>query len=114
MGAAVLGFEKKLAALTGPLMSAGRRPDRAWYINRAGQTMAVFNGPIDARTGSPPDEPERDSSDEPLLTRKINRDFAISTKEVTCREYYKFMPKFRHRTKLQLEYALRLVVRSFF
>ena len=94
-----------LAGFAKQLVNDGPQDDRGWYVNPSGQTMVVFKGPIDARIGSPPEEPERDASDEGLLTRRINRDFAISTKEVTCEQFLQFLPDFRHRQKLKLEYA---------
>ena len=74
--------------------------DRRWHITPSGQTFAVFEGPVESRTGSPPEEPGRDVSDETLSTRRIPRMFAMCTKEVSCEEYYQFDPKLRDRINL--------------
>ncbi len=73
--------------------------DRNWYVTKSGQTMAVFRGPIVVRLGSPVDQPYHES-DETLVTRKINRDFAIATTEVTHEHFQKAIPDFRHKDPL--------------
>ena len=66
--------------------------------------MVVFKGPIVSRCGSPSDEPGRDASDEGMVTRTINREFAVSSTEVTYEQFLRFLPDFRHRKK-QLDYS---------
>jgi serine/threonine protein kinase/formylglycine-generating enzyme required for sulfatase activity len=92
------GLNDRLAGLAKQLVSAVPVNDRRWYVNRAGHTMAVFKGPIRVRIGSPPEEPERDS-DETLAIRNINRDFAVSTTEVTFEQFMKYPSKFPHTKK---------------
>jgi formylglycine-generating enzyme required for sulfatase activity len=92
------GLNDRLATLAKAFVSGGPVSDRRWYVNHAGQTMAVFKGPILARTGSPPEEPERDS-DEAVVSRNINRDFAVSTTEVTFEKFLKYPSKFPHTKK---------------
>ena len=89
-------LKERLPALSQPLISNRPTGDRRWYIDAAGHTMAVFRGPIDVQTGSPPDEEARDKSDEPLLKRTIRRDFALSTMEVTAEQFLKYKPDFPH------------------
>jgi len=89
----------RLARLAKQLVSAGPVSDRGWYVNHAGHTMAVFKGPILVHTGSPPDELDRDKSDESPVDRRINRDLAVATTEVTAEQFLKFKPDFRHRKK---------------
>ncbi len=64
-----------------------------------GQTLVVFRGPVEVRTGSPPGEPGRDASDEELHVRGIRREFAVSTTEVTFEQFLRYLPDFRHAKK---------------
>ena len=66
------------------------RGDRRWYVNSAGQTLAVIEGPVTFAMGSPATEPERDSDETPHPQR-INRRFAVATKEVTREQYERFV-----------------------
>jgi serine/threonine protein kinase/formylglycine-generating enzyme required for sulfatase activity len=93
------GLNDRLARFAKQLVSAGPVSDRGWYVNHAGHTLVIFRGPISVRTGSPPDEPGRDASDEGLATRRINRDFALSTTEVTLEQFLRYLPDFRHTKK---------------
>ncbi len=70
-------------------------PDKDWYVNADGQSMAVFRDVRTVRTGSPEGEEDRDR-DEVQVLRIVNRDFAISTKEVTMEEFTRRFPNFRH------------------
>ncbi|HTI51257.1 MAG TPA: SUMF1/EgtB/PvdO family nonheme iron enzyme [Planctomycetaceae bacterium] len=90
------GHGNDLARWTVDLAGPGPADGRNWYITRTGHTLAVFHGPIVSRTGSPSDEPGRDASDERLATRRIARDFAIGTTEVSVRQFLKYKPDFRH------------------
>jgi serine/threonine protein kinase/formylglycine-generating enzyme required for sulfatase activity len=69
--------------------------DRDWYVNADGQSMAVFRNVGTVRTGSPEGEEDRDR-DELQVLRNVNRDFAISTKEVTMEELTRRYPNYRH------------------
>jgi serine/threonine protein kinase/formylglycine-generating enzyme required for sulfatase activity len=89
-------LKDRLPALSQPLISNRPTGDHRWYIDAAGHTMAVFPGPIDVQTGSPPDEEARDDSDEPLLKRTIHREFALSTMEVTAEQFLKYKSDFPH------------------
>jgi serine/threonine protein kinase/formylglycine-generating enzyme required for sulfatase activity len=89
-------LKDRLPALSQALISDRPTSDRRWYLNGAGHTLAVFPGPVDVQTGSPPDEAERDASDESLLKRTIRRDFAVSTMEVTAEQFLKYKPDFPH------------------
>jgi formylglycine-generating enzyme required for sulfatase activity len=91
-------LEDRLADLTKPLLTTSAVADRRWYINRAGHTMVVFRKPGDVQVGSPKDEPNRDS-DEEIQTRRIDRDFSISTTETTFEQFAKFKPDFRHQKR---------------
>jgi eukaryotic-like serine/threonine-protein kinase len=93
------GQAERLSDLKKELETAQPTRDGGWYVNRTGFTLAVFKGPLDVRTGSPPNEPGRDASDEKLQVRPIVRDFAVSTTEVTLEQFLKFLPNFRHAKK---------------
>jgi len=94
-------LDGRLAELAKPLVTTGAVPDRRWYINRGGHTMAVFRKPGEVRIGSPKDELSRDADDEEIHTRRIDRDFSISTTETTFAQFAKFKPDFRHQKKGQ-------------
>ena len=71
---------------------AGREPPqgRHWYVNGQGQTFAVVRGPVEFRMGSPVDETDRDPDETPHHVR-IDRSFAITTREVTVAQYVRFL-----------------------
>lgn len=71
-----------------------------WYVNEHGLTMVVFRGPIDVRVGSPPDEPNRDESDESIVDKTIGRSFAVSTTEVTVEQFLAYLPEYSHRNNV--------------
>ena len=73
--------------------------NRHWYVTQEGHAMIVINGPVDSHTGSPDDEQGRDASDEGICTRHIDRDFAVSSTEVTFKQFLKSSPDFRHSKK---------------
>jgi serine/threonine protein kinase/formylglycine-generating enzyme required for sulfatase activity len=66
------------------------RGNRRWYANSAGQTFAVIEGPVLFGMGSPLSDPERFDPETPHR-RRINRRFAIATKEVTVDQYQRFL-----------------------
>jgi formylglycine-generating enzyme required for sulfatase activity len=71
---------------------------RGWFVTSAGQTMALFRGPVVFDVGSPPSEPYR-ADDETLHRRRISRHFALATKTVTVRQFEEFLkahPEIRH------------------
>ena len=91
------GRSDRIESLTQELASKEIPTDRTWLISRTGHTMAIIRGPVEAHIGSPLDEPNRDASDEAPVTRKINRSFAMGTKEVTFEQFLKFDPGFPHK-----------------
>jgi eukaryotic-like serine/threonine-protein kinase len=93
------GQTERLSRLRQELETAQPAKDRGWYVNRMGQTLVVFRGPVEVRTGSPPGEPGRDASDEKLQVRAIRRDFAVSTTEVTLEQFLRYFPGFPHAKK---------------
>jgi serine/threonine protein kinase/formylglycine-generating enzyme required for sulfatase activity len=63
---------------------------RRWYVNKQGQTLTVFPGPVEFLMGSPGSEPGR-GEDEELHRRRIGRSFALATKSVTVEQFQKFL-----------------------
>ena len=86
---------EKVADLRREAAKAGRRDGYGWYVTAEDHTFAVIKGNVDAKLGSPPNEPGRDSDEAPT-TRHIDQSFAISTTEVTTSQYKRFRPNFRH------------------
>jgi formylglycine-generating enzyme required for sulfatase activity len=70
------------------------RADRNWFVNGEGQTFAVIRGPVEFGMGSPRNEPGRSTFNELAHRAKINRTFAIATKEVTAGEFLRCRPNF--------------------
>ncbi len=81
--------QEKIKAADAELMTLKDRGDRRWFVNGQGQTFAVIDGPVEFLMGSPPTEPDHLSS-ETLHRRRINRRFALATKEVTVEQYRRF------------------------
>jgi hypothetical protein len=76
---------------------------RAWYVTGEGHTLAVVRGPVEGRMGSPPHEPDRVAVREAPHRKRIPRDFAIATKEVTVAQFQRFLdanPHFKARRHL--------------
>jgi formylglycine-generating enzyme required for sulfatase activity len=63
---------------------------RRWYVNGQGQTIAIIEGPVEFRMGSPPDEPGR-YGNEPPHPQVVPRRFAIADAEVTVEQYQEFV-----------------------
>jgi formylglycine-generating enzyme required for sulfatase activity len=71
---------------------------RRWLVASEGHTLTVVEGPVRFTMGSPPTERRRSEDEVPHLQR-INRRFAIATKEVTREQYERFLqanPKHRN------------------
>jgi formylglycine-generating enzyme required for sulfatase activity len=63
---------------------------RDWYTNGQRQTFSVIRGPVQFLMGSPDDEPGR-YEDENRHRVRIDRTFAIATREVTLEQYVRFL-----------------------
>jgi formylglycine-generating enzyme required for sulfatase activity/tetratricopeptide (TPR) repeat protein len=84
------GQQEKLRTLDAGLTQLKDRGQRRWYVNGQGQTLVLIEGPVEFLMGSPPNEPDRFSS-ETLHRRVISRRFAIAAKEVTVAQYQEFV-----------------------
>ena len=91
MDPAKWGQQGKLKEVDVELMKIKDRGDRRWFVNGQGQTLAVIEGPVEFRMGSPPTDTERTSGNEPLMLTRIPRRFAISSKEVTVEQFQRFL-----------------------
>ena len=67
------------------------RGGRRWYVNKEGQTFAVIDGPVAFLMGSPATEPGRTAGSEAPRRMSIPRGFAIATREVTFRQFQRFL-----------------------
>jgi serine/threonine protein kinase/formylglycine-generating enzyme required for sulfatase activity/tetratricopeptide (TPR) repeat protein len=83
--------QEKLDAVDAALAKAKSPGDRRWFTHREGQTFAVVDGPVDFVMGSPATDLERIASSEPQRRIRIPRRFAISTKEVSIKQFQKFV-----------------------
>ena len=90
MDPAAMEAARKLEKLDAELSKLKDRGDRRWYVNSQGQTLAVIEGPVDFRMGSPPTEKGR-FDDEIPHRRIIHRRFALAAKEVTVEDYREFV-----------------------
>ncbi len=68
---------------------AGKPGELRWYVNKEGQTLVVFPGPVEFRMGSPAGESDRENN-ERLHRERIPRSFALATREVTMAQYQRF------------------------
>ena len=62
---------------------------RQWYVNGQGQTMVVIPGPVEFVMGSPTTEVRRQDTEIQHQSR-IDRNFAIASKEVTVEQFLRF------------------------
>src|SRR4029079_10492913 len=65
--------------------------DQDWYVNGQGQTFAVIRGPVTFQMGSTPESDRDRDLDEEQHLQRIERSFAIGTREVTVGEYARFL-----------------------
>jgi serine/threonine protein kinase/formylglycine-generating enzyme required for sulfatase activity/tetratricopeptide (TPR) repeat protein len=82
--------EDKLKPIDAALRLEKDKVNRRWYVNSQGQTLAIVDGPVDFRMGSPGNEADRIAGAERLRVMKIDRRFAIATKEVTIEQFHQF------------------------
>jgi formylglycine-generating enzyme required for sulfatase activity len=89
------GRREELQAIDKELVSPDLPRDRNWFINGQGQTFAVLRGDpgkgIEFQMGSTLEsDPEREPNEVAHL-RRIERPFAIALREVSLREYSRFL-----------------------
>jgi serine/threonine protein kinase/formylglycine-generating enzyme required for sulfatase activity len=84
------GYAADLAEIDQKLISQGAPEGRGWYVNGQGQTLVVIPGPVEFWMGSPAQEPGRNVSNEPRHRKRIDRSFAIASKEVTVEQFLRY------------------------
>ena len=67
---------------------------RQWAHNSEGHTLAIIQGPVTFRMGSLPQTIGRDNYREIRHMKRINRTFAIGTKEVTVEQFLRYKKDF--------------------
>ncbi len=73
------------------LQSSQIPADREWFVNGQGQTYAIVRGPLTFRMGSTPLAVPDLQPSEPDHPRRLPRSFAIANREVTMREFGRFL-----------------------
>jgi serine/threonine protein kinase/formylglycine-generating enzyme required for sulfatase activity len=72
------------------LAREGRSREKNWYVTPDGQTMAIIPGPMTFTMGTPEQEVPWRAIEEKRHQIRIERSFAIATKEVTFRQFHRF------------------------
>jgi formylglycine-generating enzyme required for sulfatase activity len=101
-GAAVAKLEKELGQREQERDKSGQgAPAGAarWYVNGHAQTLTVVPAGAPFWMGSPGDEAGRLAGNEPMHRVRIERAFAIGTKEVTVAQLLRFDPNHRYVAK---------------
>jgi formylglycine-generating enzyme required for sulfatase activity/tetratricopeptide (TPR) repeat protein len=83
--------QEKLKELDAELMKVKDWGERRWYVNGQGQTFAVIEGPVEFRMGSQPTEADREGGSEAPRRMRIPRRFAVAAKEVTIKQFQRFL-----------------------
>ncbi|QDU82520.1 Serine/threonine-protein kinase PknB [Polystyrenella longa] len=73
--------------------SANENSSQEWFVNKSGLTMVKLQAPIKFTSGSPLTEPQRDARDEMQYEETIEYSFAISSKEITMKNFLDLQPK---------------------
>src|SRR5208282_6132087 len=95
-------WKQKLAAIDVELKKLKDRGNCHWYLNSEGQTFVVIEGPVEFSMGSPHSEPDRSDSED-LQRKRINRRFAVATKEVTVEQYQRFLKENPKIARLEID-----------
>ena len=95
-------LKDKLTAIDVELKKLKDRGNHSWYVNSEGQTFVVIEGPVEFSMGSPHSEPDRRDS-ENLHRKRINRRFAVATKEVTVEQYQRFLKENPKIARLEID-----------
>ncbi|MEW4527644.1 SUMF1/EgtB/PvdO family nonheme iron enzyme [Maioricimonas sp. JC845] len=83
----VMAADEEMKQTEEQLVDAAPLP-RNWYVNSQGQTFVIL-GPAEFQMGSPPDEKDRHQA-EALHRRRIDRTFAIASRDVTRAQWRPF------------------------
>jgi formylglycine-generating enzyme required for sulfatase activity len=90
------GQKDRVAEVDQRLPHGKRRTDHEWYLEIEGYTMVVVTAPVEFTMGSPRDEVGRDAAhEEDCRTQRITHSFAISTKEVTVEQFWRFQSDYQ-------------------
>jgi formylglycine-generating enzyme required for sulfatase activity len=87
--------EKRLESIRQRVNRDKEKTPPQWYVNRQGQTMVVFPGPVEFVMGSPLTEADR-RNDEQQHKKRIGRTFALAAAPVTKEQFLRFQPGFSH------------------
>lgn len=82
------GHQEKLNATDTTLSKRGEWGNLRWRVNPQGQTFSLVQGPVELRMGT---APEHNIRNEAPRRVQITRSFAIAAREVTVREFQRFL-----------------------
>jgi serine/threonine protein kinase/formylglycine-generating enzyme required for sulfatase activity len=87
------GAGRAIETIDGELASKVLPNNRGWFVNSLRQTYTLIHGPVSLRAGSNKKPVQNGITDEPQFTIQIPRSFAISAREVTRRDFDRFLAK---------------------
>ena len=86
---------KELPAIPAEAPLKGEPFRKRWYVDRAGHTMVLIDGPVEFTMGSPETEPDR-LTREQAHRRIVPHRFAMAAREVTVEEFQRFAQETLH------------------
>jgi len=86
LGRALESIDQELAAQPLPA-------NRGWFVNSQAQTYTIIRGPVSLRAGSARISDPNRIADEPQFTIQVPRSFAIAAREVSRRDFNRFLAK---------------------
>ncbi len=87
------GIGDRLSPVVESLKAEGENPGtKRWFVNVAGDTMVIVPGPTLFRMGRSARDPVWENEKNPRHNRRIDRTYAIASKEVTVRQFLKLCP----------------------
>ena len=94
-------FGDRLRPIAEGLRREGHQPGpKRWYVNSLDHTMVVVPGPTAFRMGHDPREPGLQDDEKDQHLRRIDRTFAIASKEVTVQQFQDLFPEHEYNSDI--------------